>query len=264
MIEYALQDEDLNEYELSGAGIALPGQKSVTFLNERFAFDSKVVENSALPGAVKLGSTRLESSRLALRVDRSFDVSSDWRDEVNEYVRQLAKAYYLVDKTNDRRARVNIEDFNFAFDEGGHKLSGRGTANIRLIEPFWEDITEQSDGPTALAVSLNTINLTNSGFLDTYPILTFTASVAVTDIDIFVDETSVGMTINDSLFGTSTYLTMVLDCRAGTLKIGDLDRSISIAPGTGYFSFPVGTVTLKIEPNAACSVTVTWRERYYV
>jgi len=57
---------------------------------------------------------------------------------------------------------------------------------------------------------------------------------------------------------------MVCDCKLGTLKIGDLDRSISIAGGTGYFSLPIGTSTLKATPNVGCDLNIQFRQRQYV
>ncbi|MHA1302133.1 MAG: phage distal tail protein [Candidatus Heimdallarchaeaceae archaeon] len=263
MIEYALQDIDENEYELSGSSITEPAKSSVTFPSDRFRFDSKIVENSALPGAVKLGVTRLKSSNTRLQLIRSFPLDTDYRAAENEFIKWLEKAVYLIDKTNDRRTLINIEDINIKYDKGAHKLSSDISASLRLITPYWEDVTQQSqDEP--LSVTVNEIAITNNGFLPVCPIFTFTASVAVSQIEAFIDETRTGIKINDSIFGTSTYLTMILDCEKGTLKIGDLNRIASIADGTGFFNFPVGSSTLKIVPNAACDVNIKWRERDYV
>lgn len=263
MIEYALEDILENQYELSGSAIAEPAKSSVTFPSDRFSFDSKIIENSALPGATKLGETRLKSSVIRLAISRSFPLTEDYKAAENEFIKWLEKSIYLVDKTHNRRAYICVEDVSIKYDRGGHKLSSDITASVRLITPYWEDITQQSENES-LSVTVNEITITNNGFLPAYPILTFTTSVAVEQIEAFIEETKVGIKINDSIFGTSTYLTMILDCEKGTLKIGDLNRIASIANGTGFFKFPVGGSTLGITPSAACSVNIKWREREYV
>ena len=263
MIEYVLQDKNALEYELSGTGISEPAKSSITFPSDRFSFDSKIVENSALPGAIKLGETRLKSSIIRLAISRSFPLTENYKNEENEFIKWLEKSIYLIDKTNNRRTSINIEDINIKYDKGGHKLSSDITASVRLITPYWEDITQQ-DQDEPLSVTVNDITIQNNGFLSAYPILTFTTLVAVSQIEAFIDETKIGIKINDSIFGTPTYLTMILDCEKGTLKIGDLNRVASIAGGTGFFNFPVGTSKLKITPNAACDVNIKWREREYV
>jgi hypothetical protein len=94
--------------------------------------------------------------------------------------------------------------------------------------------------------SFQNIQILNSGFRKAPPVITLTASAAVTSLQVYVDEIKEGIQIDDSIFGTPGYTEMIIDCEQGTLKIGDLDRSSSILPGTGFFNIPVGLSTLKI------------------
>ncbi len=263
MIEYILQDEDGNQYELSGSGIDRPAKGSVTFSDEQFNFESKTIENSALSGAVKLGKTRLASRFIGLRIERSHPVDSDWRAAENEFIKWLEKTYYLIDSTNNRRLRANIEGISVTYSEGAHKLNSTTKANLKLLDPFWENTT-QDDQDEELTVTQNEIDINNQGVVIVYPILTFVAAAAVVSLKIVVEETQEGILIEDILFGTPDNLTMICDCKEGTLKIGNLDRSISIAAGTGYFSFPVGESTLFVTPDVGCDLNIKWRQRQYV
>jgi len=264
MIEYALLDIDDNEYELSGAGVIEPAKSSITFLKERFSFDSKITENSFLPGAVQLGKTRLKSSILSLQLTRSHSTSAAFETAENELIEWLEKTIYLVDLTNDRRIKVNLKNMDINYDRGGHKLSSENTIQFNLLSPYWENNTQTQVGPDALIIDINDVNLNNQGSLNVYPEITLTAAVAVTQIEMYIDETKHGMRINDALFGTDIYLTMIIDCEQGTILIGELDRSASILSGTGYFYIPIGAHVLKVTPSAICNITVKWRQRAYI
>ena len=264
MIKYALQDIDDNQYELSGATIDEPAKSSVSFLSERFSFDSKITQNSFLPGAVKLGKTRLESSILSLQLSRAHPVSDDFKTAENELMRWLEKTVYLVDLTNAQRIKVNLKNVKINYDPGGHKLSSDNIIQFSLLSPYWEANTQTQVGPDVMIIDINNVALNNQGNLNAYPEITFTAAVAVTQIELYIDETKHGMRINDALFGTDIYLTMIIDCEQGTILIGELDRSASILSGTGYFYIPVGASSLKVIPTAECNITVKWRKRAYV
>jgi len=263
MIEYILQDINEIEYELSGDGVSQPAKGSVTFENEEFLFESKNVENSSLPGAIKLGKTRLQSRTVALDITRSHSLDADWRAAENEFIKALNSAYYLIDNTNSRRVRVDIQSISINYNAGSHKLNSGTKAVLKLLDPFWENTLQDSQDET-LTVTTNEISIDNQGVLIVYPVLTFVAASAVTSLEIFVDETQEGILIEDVLFGTPGFLTMICDCGLGTLKIGDLDRSISIAGGTGYFPLPIGLSTLKVTPDVGCDLNIQWRQRQYV
>ena len=64
MIEYALKDIDDNEYVLNDAAIVKPARGSLSIDSDNFSFQNKIVESSALHGAVKLGKTRIDTIRL--------------------------------------------------------------------------------------------------------------------------------------------------------------------------------------------------------
>jgi len=264
MIEYALKDIDANEYVLNDAAIVEPARGSLSFENEKFTFENKIVESSALHGAVKLGKTRIESREISLRFSRaSGEVVADYRTAENALLKAIFAAVYLVDKTHDMQVPIAISDYNLDYDRGGHKLSSDNELLIKLLKPFWEE-TAVSNESVSLIIDLNEIPISNTGAVEVPPILTFTTSDPITQLQIYIDETKEGIQIDDALFGELGYFTMIIDCRAGTVKIGTLDRVNSILAGTGFFRFPVGASTLMIIPTAACSVEIDWYERFYL
>ena len=263
MIEYALEDEDEEQYELSGVSIISPAKKSITFLNDRFDFDSKIIENSSLPGSVKLGKTRLKSSEIIMVLSRAHNNSDDFKEAENELIMWLNKAVRLIDFTNYRTISICIGNVTINYDPGSHKLSSDNEFSLKLIKPYWESIPKKVE-IDSLIIDINSITINNEGVLIVPPIITFEAIIAVAQIQMYIDETKEGIQINDALFGTIGYQTLIIDCKNGTVKIGDLDRTNNILTGTGYFQLPIDVSILKIIPTAACDITIEWNERFYL
>lgn len=254
----------LKEYALNDATIAEPAKGSLTYESDSFSFENRVVESSALHGAVKLGKTRIESREINLRFSRALGTTvATFRTAENALLTALHSAVYLVDKTHLMQTPIAISGYSLDYGTGAHKLSSDNEITIQLLKPFWEEVTATNKGAD-LAIDLNEIAITNAGAVAVPPILTFTTTVPVTQIQIYVDETKEGIQIDDALFGEIGYFTMIVDCKEGTTKIGTLDRVNSIAAGTGYFRFPVGASNLIILPTGACHIEIDWHERFYI
>jgi len=264
MILYALEDADSNQFELSGSSIGEPAKSGFAPGDDLFSYENKIVANSALDGSVKLGVTRINSREIVLSFNRALgETSPTYRVVENTLIEFLLRVEYLVDLTNSLKIKVALKNYNISYDSGSHKLSSSNNIVLELLEPFWSSTTATVDSDT-LAIDLNNFNIVNNGYLKVYPVITFTTSVAVTLIKLFMESSNEGIIITDSIFGTSTYLTLIIDCLNGTIDMGGLDRSISIYPGTGYFSFPVGNSTLVILPSAVCDVSISYNKRYYI
>jgi hypothetical protein len=265
VIEYAFQDADGVQTLINGDTLPQIEGNSLAQGEDVFSWENKIVENSFLPGEKKLGTTRLQGRAVSFVLQRTAINDSDFRDGLNAMIKAFETCEYLVDLTNSLRMKVAPLDYSSAPLAGGEKRITSDAFSLRMLEP-WEDLTANTDGPTALTgLTFNDILLTNDGFLDSYPVLTFTASVAVDDIQILIPENSGSFQIQDTLFGTSpAYDTLVIDCQAGTSDLGGADRGNFIVPGTGFIQFPSGDLTLRIFPSASCSVTVEWRSRFYV
>jgi hypothetical protein len=266
MIQYALQDADGNELNLAtSAEFSSIFKNSLTFDSEDFSWENKLAERSALPGAVKLGDTRLERRELVFNYTTAVGEDSDaYRQDENTLLLWLNKTEYLVDKSNSIQTRVVIVSHEPSYDSGGHKMSGEGQFVLLMLDPFWEDITATTDSESIAAATETDIALSNDGFLDVPPIFTLIASSAVTSIEISVVETNQGIEILDDLFGNPGFTQMDIDMKAGTVTIGELDRRNKITAGTGFFQFPVGSFTLRVETSAAVDLDTDWNERYYL
>ena len=264
MRTYALTEEDgtilLN---LNASGDDGPAKGSFTLGSDLFTYENRIVENSGLPGAIKLGATRIESRDVSLKLVRAYPDDSDFRDAENELIESLLKAFYLRDLTNSLQVPIAVIDHSIGYDTGGYQLSSEDEINLKLLDPFWESINVSNESES-LSVDINDISLTNSGKLPVPPILTFTAAVAVTSLDIYMDSTKEGIQISDSLFGTSTYTTLIVNCKLGTINLTGFDRTLSIVAGSGYFEFPTGDQDLIILPSALCDVNIDWYERFHI
>ncbi len=263
MIEYALEDIDANQFELSGATIAAPAQKSVSPGDDEFSFENKVIPNSALAGSVKLGKIRPESRELILSFSRAFPAYSDYRAAENELLEFLLRTENLLDLTNSLRIPVAVNGYDLRYGAGANKLSSDNEIRLELLHPFWKNDTPENKS-VSLSIDLNKIPIDNQGFVKVFPVITLTATIAISRIQMYVFETREGLQIEDSLFGTSTYTTLIVNCKLGTITLSGLDRTASIVSGTGYFSLPVGESTLMVLPTAACDISIDWHEESFI
>ena len=265
MREYQLLDADYALLvSLNGILIEEPARKSLTLGNDSFIFESHIIEKSSLDGAVKIGEARIKSKEAILRFDRAAGTDdTDLRAKENILIRYFLDAFYLYDVESTLRIPIAILSYTLDYDPGAFQLSSSNEIELRFLDPCWESstITNYTD---SLTIDLNEIEIVNNNFLKCYPVLTFTAAGAVTILKIYVDETKEGLMIEDPLFGTGTYTTLIIDCKNGTIELSGLDRTIYISPGTGYFPFPIGTSHLKILPSAICDVDVDFYQRYFI
>lgn len=263
--EYALRNVTGDLLQLNDSSIANPAKRSMTLGGDEFEFENKVEENSALPGAVQLGTRRLKARQVTLTFVRAVGESqTDYKALENELLEFLQNTKYLVDVTNDRQVPVAVDTYSLGYDSGAYALSSNNEIVFTLLEPFWTDITKSTVTEASLIIGINEIAIATIGNVSVPPILTFTTAIAVTELQIYIDETKEGIQINDALFGTGSYLELIIDCINGTITLGTLNRINSVLPGTGYYTFPTGSSTLIIVPTAACGVTIDWYERYYI
>ena len=264
MIEYALKDIDGNLFNLNDTAIIEPTKSGLSLSNDIFTFENRIVENSSLHGAVKLGKTRIKSREITIKFSRALSEDySIFKTAENALLTFLLKTVYLVDITNSLQVPVAITKYPIEYDKGSYQQSSDNEITLVLLKPFWENTTKDTESDT-LSIDINTLVINNGGALAVPALITFTASVAVTQIQMYIDDTKEGLQINDPLFGTVGYQTLIIDCKEGTIKIGELDRTSVILVGTGYFQFPVGSSDFMIVLTAVCNITVDWYERFYL
>ena len=201
---------------------------------------------------------------MIVRFNRAVGENPDTlRESENDLLEFLNKVVYLVDNTRNLIVPIAIKDYSIEYDVGGHQLSSDNEILLELLDPFWKAETPDNINQ-AIAIGTNDIIITNSGFLATPPIITFTASAAVTQLKVYVNETKEGIQIDDSLFGTGGYDELIINCELGTLELEGFDRTESILPGTGYFTLPVGTNVLKIVSTEVCNIDIDFYKRYFI
>ena len=266
MILYALEDDSSNQYELSGAAVSDPAKRSIAPGNDSFVYENRIVPNSFLDGSVKLGKTRIESRELLLTFSRALGEGTIlFRAAENALLEFLLRTKYLVDLTNSLKVEVTIKSYDIGYDRGAHKESSDNEIVFELLKPYWLTTSVTTINESLSAVDLNQINIDNNGFVKVYPVITFTVVNPLDLIKMYIEDSKEGIIIGDDLFGSDPdYMTMVLDCKEGTIDIGGLDRTISIYPGTGYFPFPVGEFVLRIIPSIVCDVEISFYKGYYI
>lgn len=263
MIVYKLIDADGNGYELNGISVPAPTKGSMSPGGDEFSFDQDLIERTFLPGALKVGKGRLESRSYEFKAEFAFQTDSEYNTYINNLVFWLNKTDVLQDVTNERRADVVITEMDVSHEEGTFKRSGTISIEFALISGYWESDSETSQ-VVALSSGVNNVALTNNGFLEAFPELSFTFSdVTIDQLDIYIDETKQGLQLKDPTLGSVGFNDLVIDCRVGTLQVEDFDRSQYITEGTGYFSIPVGNNTLVVETPDIGDLTIKYRERYY-
>jgi hypothetical protein len=263
MIEYALRNSAGDLIKLNDATIDNPVKGSTSLGPDNFTFENKIVEKSSLPGSVQLGQRRTMARPLNLFFNRANQTDSTFRSRENSLIMNLEDTEYLADVTNNRQVPVSVLDYNLEYDKGAYHHSSDNLISFLLLEPFWTSLTVTTLSQS-LIIDVNEITITELGYLPIPPILTFTANVPVTKLQIYIANTNQGIQIEDDLFGTTNYGTLVVNCVDGTVKLGSVDRINSVVPGTGFFRIPTGQNTLNVVPSAACSIKIDRYKREYI
>lgn len=265
MTEYALKDENGNELALNDATVEQPAKGSLTLGSDSYSYENRVVENSALPGSVKLGETRVRQREIRVSFQRAFSDDVNFRQEENELIEFVKRAKWLVDKERSLQIELTPDNYEVSYDDGARLHSADVDLTFLALTPFWEEIIERQIS-RSLGVGISTIVINNDGYLATPPRFEFKApSIApITQVIVYVDDNKQGIQIDDSLFGTVGYDDMVVDCKEGTLFLESFDRSLSILLGTGYFDFPIGQFTLKFDVSSPVDVDIFYARRYYI
>ena len=264
MIEYQLKDEDGNTFDLNGSSVTVALKNSVTQGEDSFDYDNKIIDRSYLDGSVVIGSKRLIARKYVMQITHVNNDSSAYRAIINELLYWLSKTVYIVDVTNSLELSVVISEINISYDEGALKLSSDDSFSFIALTPYWSDIAYNELTGTALATTIKTVPISNSGFLKAFPVITLTATVATSDVQIYIDGLNAGIQIQDNLFGTVGYLSMVIDCETGLVTLGELNINNSIAQGTGFFYISPGSDQINILSNQQITYSIKWKKRYFV
>jgi hypothetical protein len=264
MIEYQLKDIDGNTYSLNGDSVTRPFKLTLTQGEDTFEYDNRIVERSFLPGSSLIGEKRLKQKSLSLTFLSANPDSTAYRAELNELLMWLNKTVWIVDVTNNMQIKATADTVTLGYNLGSLKQLSDNDINFTALTPYWEDLTSDSVSGTALSDTIEEIPVNNEGFLPAYPVITLVASVATDDVQIYINSDNTGIQIQDSSFGTSGNLIMVIDCATGLVSINDDDRNVSIVPGTGFFPIPIGDDTINILSNQDITYSIEWKRRVFI
>lgn len=262
MIEYILEDKDGNQYVLNDSSVTEPAKSSLTYPDDSFEYETRLVDNSFLPGSVKIGSIRLMGRTLTFELSRADKDTDSFNTAVNTLISKLQSVKYLIDNTNGKRILVVLSSISIAYDSGSLHHSSNDSFVLECLNPYWEDvvITTQEEG--LLANTPNLISVTNSGFLELAPILDITVSAVCSFVSITVNGQTIR--IEDSILGTTNNETMSIDNEEGIIINNNVDRTEQIVSGLGFISIPIGDSVLEVLTPVTATLTINYRERYYV
>jgi hypothetical protein len=271
MIVYKLVLSDATEYALNGATVTYPLSGSLSLGDSGSSFENTIIEKSSGPGSVKLGDARLVAQKLLIKLESAFQSDSTYDAFANGLLTALSKAVYLVDVTNSKRTLVAIEECSESYEKGCYKRSIDFLISFAQLTPYWEALTDTVVAVTTTPNSPHIASLANPGSIPTQARISLTAAAACAEASFNLVNENRGMTIEDSLFGTTGFLSLVLDNELGTLKLGTLtagvlnadalDRRVSIVDGSGFFDVPVGASLLSILSTVALTISITYRRR---
>lgn len=265
MIEYNLKDRDGNLYSLNGGAVSRALKDSWTQGEDLFSYDSKIINKTFLPGATLVGSSRLASREFTLMVESTDPVSTAYRAEVNELLEFLSRTKYLVDVTNDMQIEIVTDSISIGYDPGGLKKISHNQISFTALTPYWEALTLTTVTGAVLADTIKEVAISNTGFVSSPPLITLVTTAAVISVQAYLTGNQYGIRIDDSLFGTTGNLTMIIDCVNGEITINDINRNASIIEGTGFFSLTPGIDTLNLLcADQDVNYTIDFYSRYFV
>ena len=264
MIEYLLKDKDSNTYSLNGSLVSVPLKATWSQGSDVFSYDNKIVERSFLPGALLVGEKRLMSRNFTMLLNSARPSDNDFQVDINELLMWLNKTKYLVDVTNNMQIEITVKEIEIEYDQGSLKHSSNNRFYFTALTPFWSSLTEDEVSGSAVSDVIKEINVSNDGYLKVHPVITLTAAIATDDVQLYINSSNTGIQIQDSLFGTSGNLVMEIDCEKGLVSIGDVNRNVSIVPGTGFFDLPIGSDVINLLSSESITYSIKWKKRYYI
>lgn len=143
-VEFIFRDISGNDYSTNGSGISQLIAGSLTYNVDDYVWDNKLVDNTFLPGAVKLGNSRIKSRIVPFTCSFTFTTDSAFRTAINAFLKAFNSVYYLIDNTNDLRVKVAPGHYSIQHEKGSFRRHGSITFELDFLNPYWEDLLEKS------------------------------------------------------------------------------------------------------------------------
>jgi hypothetical protein len=273
MIEYKAILTDGSEYSFNGLTVNIPLIKSLTLGEAGTTFENTIIDKSFGPGAIKLGESRIKQRPLVMKMQTCFENDTAYNTYVNSLISALTNIKYLVDVTNSCSTEVSCAECVESYEKGAYKRIVDFTISFSQLTPYWETLTPVTVNFSTVANTPTIVQLDNTGELAVPTKITLTANAPCSALSLLLQNNNLGISINDAIFGSTDYTTMVLDNKLGSLEIGllsenslvvgSLDRKQSIVVGSGFFNIPAGIVYLSVLSTVALSGSLVFNTRHY-
>ncbi len=174
--------------------------------------------------------------------------------------------YFLVDTDNDRRIEFEFDRFTPRTDQGLEKILSEFRLDLIFPEATWEDIdTTEVTSPSGGTATGEKLNPSNTGQLETYPVITVTALTTNSGFTLFNNTTEDLITVGSNNFVLG--VTMEIDGINGEIFLDDTisrtEISSSIVDGTGFFSLARGINEIEyVSAFGAVDIAIEFRNRF--
>jgi hypothetical protein len=253
---YLIITEDGTTFRIENGSLQKP--------EDSFSIDNDVIERSFTDGAIIPGESRGTSKELILNVAINNQSESAYRDIVNNLFYWCRKAVTIRDTVNNIETDVRISELPIEYDEGGQHLGSTVSFVFIQLIPFWKDVNfiEVSEN---LSLS-NQLVIDNDGYYDTPAIFIIQTDQEIPKFLIKMQETNLGIGINDLNFGKVNLQTYVIDNENGEALLSTILRNDRIISGTGFFFLRRGTNTLNVTTwlNRDIDFTVRYKRRFFI
>lgn len=253
-VRYVIIDKDDNEFEINDDTWTRP--------NDAFDIEVDIIEKSFRAGADFPGQKRTMSRELEFTYDHNKGNDDDFRSRINELMLEFSKAVKIRDDILNLETDVIFKGKNIQYSTGGLYRGASIIATFVQPIPYWEDLSFTEVLITNTAQS--NFSMTNSGFVESPPLITITATQTFSEFSLRVTETLQGVVIVEPQFGLVGLDQYIIDCKDGTFELNGLDRKASVQQGTGPFLLPVGDSTVEWKANGRADVSIKFKKRFYI
>jgi hypothetical protein len=237
---------------------------SFKIIDDTFPVETDITERSYTEGSIAPGETRGTTKQLVYQLNLDKQRESIFRSTANELIRRAREAVTIRDRINEIETDVRLGEFGISYDEGGQFRGSIKSITFNQLIPFWKDIEfiELSETSTLS----NQLIVDNDGYFETWPIFTLRADQNIQKFLIKVEETNLGIGLNDFSFGTVYNEIYVIDCENGEALLNGILRNNRIIGTTGFFPLRVGINTINVTTvnNIDLDFSVKYKRRYFI
>lgn len=273
MIIYSLLLKNGSSFSLNGAGVTTALKNAVSLGEVSATKESSLLPRSYGDGSAKVGDSRLTMTTLTLNIAVTFTTDEEGRAFINALYSALNNAEYLVNETNQVRARIDLSSPVLAWDEGCFLRVGTATIALNQLDPYWESVSPVQESFYVEAGVPALVQIENEGFGEAPFLLRVTVEdqpTAVSLVEAQNLEEGRALAVESDSFGIDGFTELAIDATEGTATLintsanASMDAQEAFVAGSGYFNLLVGTNELSLRCSVAALFVFEYRTRSFI